>query len=203
MKSDHELMEVIREAGFKANNHHCHCPYTPYAVGSVPSGYYERAKRFAANLGFRMRQSMQPRQFGGPGCDGYTTGWQEPCPGCGTYHGANPFEIVTVPQMPSAHGFIVTAHEMAHAFLGHPARNRHEAEEIIALKKRMPNNENFGYETAAHLAAIGAAATADVRVAQMSTCYLAQRVMDHKRNITEQEEYAAFLAAREIGKALA
>lgn len=199
--NDNELMSFIRAAAKTANDHrYSHGPDCPpvenatYAMGQPPKGWKARAAKYAQKIGWRIGYSWVPR-MNGDTCDGGTTGKVAP-PGMQRM-------CMIAPDLSPAREYAVTAHELAHATLHHPADTEHEAftEQLSRIFKGQ--TENFSHETAAHLAAIGASKAAGLRIGQPSVCYLTRRVLAHGRKIGEDEILAAFQAARMIRDGLA
>lgn len=203
MSNDYSMMEVIRKVSKEAERHQCDSRCQPYgrravyAKGTPPPRYLNKFARFAQKLGITMKKSWTPREYFGPGCDGFTSLWVPP------FSGEEANVIKLVKDMPPAHEFVVSAHELTHAFLGHPPKNEQEAEYLSMVAHRQRNTEFFSHEVPAHLAAIAAADSAGLQVAPASVCYLHDRIRNHRRYIGESEQYPAFQAARVISGALA
>jgi hypothetical protein len=201
---DQDFMDRIRKASWHADTHQCSrwcSPVPDYAGGMPPPGYWQKAVRLAASLGYSLRHDWHPVERDGEGCSGHTFGYVPPCPECGTTHGTDPYHICVVPGMPPGNDLFVTVHELSHAFLGHTPRNRMD---LIAktMQRRDGNREITGEEIACHLSGVAVAGALHVPVHQGAICYLSQRVQAARRPVQEDDQYAAFQAARVIAGAL-
>jgi hypothetical protein len=196
--NDNELMSVIRRYAKTANDvHRCrdHDGRNRYAGGTPPVQYRQKLIAVAAQEGFRMKPSICPRQHG-PGCDGHTVGYIPPL----ERYQHEQHTICIVPDLYPAQEFAVMSHELAHAILRHPPRDWKD--DVLRQQYQSPQDRELSpAERQAHLAAIGACTSAGLTVGQDSLCYLAERVQ-HGSRITQDDQLAAFHAARIIAKGL-
>jgi hypothetical protein len=195
---DTETMNVIREISRRAAAHRC----TPYCVtvarGTPPARYWEKALRLAAGIGYSLSRSWEPAERSGPGCAGSTIGYVPgQCPGCGGNHGGG-HTIGITPGQPPAEEFSTIAHEIAHAFLRHPAQDERD-HFLKTLQKMYGTYDRAGEEIQAELAAAATGYACGLDVSS-SICYLSGHV--RSRQVQEDDQYAAFQAARVIAEAL-
>jgi IrrE N-terminal-like domain len=209
--NDQEMMDVINGFAEAAANHFpCyHGTETKlYATGQPPAGWKDKAARFARKLGYELRYTMEPAYLNGPGTNGFTSGYapRGQCPGCGGFHDDDHDHVIAVrPDLSPAKQYSVTCHELAHAYLRHPAQDEHEyIREMQKAYRQGGTREDFSHETSAQLAAVAAvSASATLTPHYSLICYLADRVHGHRRPIGDAERRAAFLAGRAIAEALA
>jgi hypothetical protein len=199
--NDAEMMDVINHIADDAERHRhdSRCDSRQYATGNPPHDYWGKAARFARSIGFTLIHGWEPRDEIGEGCDGYTTAYIPPCPGCGGLHG-KPQTIIIAPDLNPAQEFAVVSHELAHAYLNHPPKNadvlgaRRFLSMITGTSGRDPRQE-----TSAHLASMAACAANGLYPHYSSTCYVKQA----SSHVEGSERHAAFLAGRAIAEALA
>jgi hypothetical protein len=199
---DYTMMQVIRKVSEEAERHQCSDRCQPpgrrsvYATGNPPERYLNKFARMAQKLGYTLKKSWEPREHS-PTCDGFTRKWVP--------WGMNkePNVIKIAKDMPQAHEFLVTAHEMSHAFLEHPPKNEREAQQLAWESELLGTSEFFSQEVSAHLAAIAASAGAGLHIEPASVCYLHNRIRGHHRLIGDTEQYPAFQSARVLRDCLA